>query len=60
LLVEIEHFIDCSASGQRPRTDGAFGLKVVRVLEEVVKSSLSVRPPTLTQAPTLVELEGVA
>jgi predicted dehydrogenase len=58
LLVEIEHFIDCSASGQRPRTDGVFGLKVVQVLEEVVKRSLSVRPSALT--PKLVELEGVA
>jgi hypothetical protein len=56
LLVEIDHFIECSTSGRRPRTDGAFGLKVVQVLEDVAKNSLSVRPP----APTLVELEGVA
>jgi predicted dehydrogenase len=53
LLVEIDHFIECISSGRRPRTDGAFGLKV---LEDVAKNSLSVRPP----APTLVELEGVA
>jgi predicted dehydrogenase len=56
LLVEVDHFIECSISGRRPRTDGVFGLKVVQVLEDVAKSSLSVR----RAAPTLVELEGVA
>jgi len=44
LLVEIDHFIECSTTGQRPRTDGLFGLKVVQVLEGVTKSSFSVRP----------------
>jgi predicted dehydrogenase len=58
LLVEIDHFIECCASGDRPRTDGVFGLKVVQVLESVAKSFLSERP--LTPAPALMQLEGVA
>jgi len=56
LLVEIEHFVECSRSGQRPYTDGAFGLKVVQILEDVAKSSFNNRPPV----PALMELEGVA
>jgi len=31
--------------GQRPYTDGAFGLKVVQILEDVAKSSFNNRPP---------------
>ena len=33
LRVECEHFVDCVRTGQRPRSDGAQGLAVVRVLE---------------------------
>jgi predicted dehydrogenase len=33
LRVECEHFIDCIRTGSRPRSDGAQGLAVVRVLE---------------------------
>jgi len=33
LRVECEHFIDCVRTGSRPRSDGAQGLAVVRVLE---------------------------
>lgn len=33
LLAECEHFVDCVLRGQRPRSDGAQGLAVVRALE---------------------------
>jgi predicted dehydrogenase len=33
LRVECEHFLDCIRSGDAPRSDGASGLRVVRVLE---------------------------
>ncbi len=33
LRIECEHFVDCVRTGQRPRSDGAQGLAVVRVLE---------------------------
>lgn len=36
LLIEIEHFLDCAASGARPRTDGKFGEDVVRAIEMAV------------------------
>ena len=35
LRVECEHFIDAIRSGQPPRSDGASGLRVVRVLEQL-------------------------
>jgi predicted dehydrogenase len=38
LRVECEHFIDAIRSGQRPRSDGASGLRVVRVLEQLQNS----------------------
>jgi predicted dehydrogenase len=33
LRVECEHFVHCARTGERPRSDGASGLRVVRVLE---------------------------
>jgi len=33
LRIECQHFVDCLNQGDRPRTDGAAGLEVVRVLE---------------------------
>jgi predicted dehydrogenase len=33
LLAEIEHFLDCAKSGKTPRTDGNFGVNVVRAVE---------------------------
>ena len=33
LLLEIEHFIHCIASGESPRTDGKFGADVVAAIE---------------------------
>jgi predicted dehydrogenase len=38
LRVECEHFVECVRSGQPPRSDGASGLRVVRVLEELQHS----------------------
>jgi predicted dehydrogenase len=35
LRVECEHFVDCLMRGQRPRSDGESGLRVVRVLERL-------------------------
>jgi predicted dehydrogenase len=33
LRLECEHFVDCVRTGARPQTDGATGVRVVRVLE---------------------------
>ena len=33
LRLEVEHFVECIATGASPRSDGASGLRVVRVLE---------------------------
>jgi predicted dehydrogenase len=38
LQLELEHFLDCAAKGERPRTDGLSGLRVVRVLEAIERS----------------------
>ncbi|HWD84192.1 MAG TPA: Gfo/Idh/MocA family oxidoreductase [Solirubrobacteraceae bacterium] len=38
LRLECEHFIECIATGRRPRSDGASGLRVVHVLEELQRS----------------------
>jgi predicted dehydrogenase len=38
LRVETEHFIDCVRNGRAPRTDGASGLRVVRVLDALQRS----------------------
>jgi acetyltransferase-like isoleucine patch superfamily enzyme len=39
---ECRHFLDCIASGQRPRTDGREGLRVLRVL---ARASAALREP---------------
>ncbi len=38
LRIECEHFIDCIRRHEQPRSDGASGLRVVRVLEELQRS----------------------
>lgn len=38
LQLEMDHFLDCAANGDRPRTDGLSGLRVVRVLEAIERS----------------------
>ena len=48
LLVEMSHFIECIDTGEEPDTSGAFGLKVVQVLEMVTQSTQSF-PSSLTE-----------
>jgi predicted dehydrogenase len=38
LRIECEHFVECIRTGQAPRSDGASGLRVVRVLEQLQES----------------------
>lgn len=38
LRIECEHFVESVRDGRRPRSDGASGLRVVRVLEELQRS----------------------
>lgn len=38
LQLEVRHFIDCVRDGATPRSDGAAGIRVVRVLEAGVRS----------------------
>ncbi|MDO8836897.1 MAG: Gfo/Idh/MocA family oxidoreductase [Vicinamibacterales bacterium] len=38
LSIEVQHFLDCCRSGERPRSSGRDGLEVVRVLEAVSES----------------------
>ncbi len=38
LRLECEHFVQCIRSGEPPRSDGASGLRVVRVLEQLQQS----------------------
>ncbi len=38
LRIECEHFVECVRHGRTPRSDGASGLRVVRVLEELQRS----------------------
>jgi predicted dehydrogenase len=38
LRIECEHFVHCALTGERPRSDGPSGLRVVRVLEALQRS----------------------
>ena len=38
LLVELEHFLHCVETGEKPKTDGMLGVNVVRVLEMAANS----------------------
>jgi predicted dehydrogenase len=38
LQFEMRHFIDCINTGERPRSDGQAGLRVVRVLDAGMRS----------------------
>jgi predicted dehydrogenase len=38
LRIECEHFVQCIRRGETPRSDGASGLRVVRVLEQLQRS----------------------
>jgi UDP-2-acetamido-3-amino-2,3-dideoxy-glucuronate N-acetyltransferase len=50
LNLECRHFLDCIASGARPRTDGAEGLRVLRVLARA-SQSLKPAPASASEAP---------
>ena len=50
LQTECQHFIDCVRNGQRPLTDGANGLRVVRVLEGAEQSLRQGGQPVLLGA----------
>jgi predicted dehydrogenase len=38
LAIECRHFVECIRTGERPRSDGASGLRVVRVLDALQRS----------------------
>jgi predicted dehydrogenase len=38
LRLECEHFVRCVITGKQPQSDGASGLRVVRVLEQLQRS----------------------
>jgi predicted dehydrogenase len=44
LRIECQHFVDCIRRGRRPRTGGAEGLAVVRVLDAAERSIADGRP----------------
>jgi predicted dehydrogenase len=46
LRVECEHFVECIRRGEQPQSDGASGLRVVRVLEELQRSLAGARVPS--------------
>jgi acetyltransferase-like isoleucine patch superfamily enzyme len=48
LRLECQHFLDCIASGGRPRTDGSEGVRVLRVL---TAASAALKPPATVPAP---------
>jgi predicted dehydrogenase/acetyltransferase-like isoleucine patch superfamily enzyme len=49
LLLECRHFLDCIASGERPRTDGEEGARVLRVLRAADRSIQMRRPVRLDE-----------
>jgi predicted dehydrogenase len=51
LRVECEHFVECVRSGATPRSDGASGLRVVRVLEQLQRSLDDARGPARAAGP---------
>ncbi len=59
LRAECEHFLDCVAGGMRPLTDGAEGLRVLRVLEAAGESMAVESGPTVA-APTAPGLDKVS
>jgi predicted dehydrogenase len=52
LRVEVDHFLECIRDGARPRSDGAAGLRVVRILEAATRSMAARgRPMNLGDGP---------
>jgi acetyltransferase-like isoleucine patch superfamily enzyme len=54
LNLECRHFLACVASGTRPRTDGAEGLRVLRVLARASQSLTPSSAPVQGEAPSPV------
>jgi len=52
LRLEVEHFLECIRTGQRPRTDGYSGLRVVEALE-AAETSLRTGKPVHLEGRTL-------
>jgi UDP-2-acetamido-3-amino-2,3-dideoxy-glucuronate N-acetyltransferase len=57
LRLECQHFLDCIATGGRPRTDGSEGVRVLRVL--TAASAALKRPATASAPPRPVAFAGV-
>jgi predicted dehydrogenase/acetyltransferase-like isoleucine patch superfamily enzyme len=51
LRLECEHFLRCVATGETPRTDGAEGVRVLRVLDAAQRSMVSGGGPQSPDAP---------
>ena len=56
LRLECEHFLDCVINGKRPHTDGAAGVRVVRVLEALQASLDAGGNPQSLSAPVGAEI----
>jgi predicted dehydrogenase len=54
LAAEVEHFLECIHTGRQPTTDGAFGARVVEVLETATR--LSVEPKYAHEVAALKEV----
>lgn len=62
LRLEAEHFVECVRTGERPRTDGFNGLRVVRALEQAenwMRYHDETHPSAAVPQPTIPGLEPV-
>jgi predicted dehydrogenase/acetyltransferase-like isoleucine patch superfamily enzyme len=59
LRQECTHFLDCVSTGARPRTDGAEGLAVLRVLEAAQRAMDGAQAPSSSPAHGPSKHEGV-
>lgn len=51
LMVECRHFLDCIRTGEQPRTDGAEGMRVLKVLDAAERSMTAGAGVTLSATP---------
>lgn len=58
LGIEVQHFLDCCRTGETPRSSGADGHAVVRVLEAVDESMAAGGAPVATSVGTLAGTVG--
>ena len=56
LRLECQHFLDCVATGEAPRTDGREGLRVLRVLQAAQADLRASVPALAVEAPPLASL----